>query len=281
MDFTLIQLENLYGTLLLFSLPVLAVIVTLEAQYFEKPRAGKLGYESADTWMNFKLYGWDVLMRVLVTGLVLLAYGWAYTHRLLEIPLDAWWGWVLLFFAEDLTFYWFHRHSHGVGILWASHVNHHSSPRFNLSTAFRQTPTPFLPYLYWWPLCLIGFHPTAVALAALCSQFYQFWIHTEAIGRLGIFDHWLNTPSNHRVHHGSNPEYADRNFGGWLMVWDRLFGTWQPELPDVPVRYGLREQPELKTVWEASFHEWRRLLHRLRQSRTLPEAMRCIFGPPG
>ena len=149
--------------------------------------------------------------------------------------------WIALFFADDLAYYWFHRVSHESRVFWASHVVHHSSQHYNLSTALRQTWVPMTYFPFWLPLPLLGFPVWMVLLAQAWSLIYQFWIHTERINRLPrLLEAVLNTPSHHRVHHGMNHQYLDKNYGGILIIWDRLFGTFEPE--DERVQYGLTKQ---------------------------------------
>jgi len=187
---------------------------------------------------------------------------------------------VLLFFAEDFTYYWYHRASHEVRFLWAAHENHHSSERYNLSTALRQSwTTPFTEMLFYWPLPLLGFHPTMLLTQKAVSLLYQFWIHTELIDRLGAAERLFNTPSNHRVHHGSNLEYLDRNHGGILIVWDRLFGTFEPER--ARVRYGLTKRLESFNPLTIAFHEWSALARDVRRADSWRARLAYVFAPPG
>lgn len=151
----------------------------------------------------------------------------AYEHRVLDLgALGA--SWVILFVAEDVCYYWFHRSHHEVRLLCAAHVNHHSSRHYNLSTALRQVVlTPLTGPLFWAPLALVGFPPHMILTMQAISLLYQFWLHTASIGKLGVLEDVFNTPSHHRVHHGTNVAYLDRNHGGVLIVWDRLFGTFE------------------------------------------------------
>ena len=169
-------------------------------------------------------------------------------YELTPLRLDPgdWWVWVLLFFADDFSYYWFHRISHESRFFWASHVVHHSSTHYNLSTALRQTwvPMTYLPFWLWMPA--VGFEPWMVLLAQAWSLIYQFWIHTERITRLPRPLEWvLNTPSHHRVHHGSNEVYLDKNYGGILIIWDRLFGTYAARGRAGPLRAD-QEHPHLQ-----------------------------------
>ena len=162
---------------------------------------------------------------------------------------------MLLFFADDLSYYWFHRISHESRVFWASHVVHHSSQHYNLSTALRQTWVPMTYFPFWLWLPLVGFPVWMVLLAQAWSLIYQFWIHTERIVRLPRpFEYVLNTPTHHRVHHGSNHVYLDKNYGGILIIWDRLFGTFIGE--GERVRYGLTKNIETFNPVRVAFHEY-------------------------
>jgi sterol desaturase/sphingolipid hydroxylase (fatty acid hydroxylase superfamily) len=187
---------------------------------------------------------------------------------------------VLLFFAEDFCYYWFHRFHHEVRFFWAAHVNHHSSRYFNLSTALRQSwTTPITGPIFWVPLALLGFHPFMILTAQAVSLIYQFWIHTELIGRLGPLERVLNTPSHHRVHHGANVEYLDRNYAGILIVWDRLFGSFEPER--APVDYGLTKNIRTFNPVQIAFHEWQGMFRDVLRARSWREAAQFLLQPPG
>ena len=170
-----------------------------------------------------------------------------------------WLAWPVCFVLDDLAYYWFHRSAHRVRWFWASHVVHHSSQHYNLSTALRQTWTGFLSlaFLFRLPLFLVGFEPAMVFFCAGLNLVYQFWIHTEVVGRLPrAVEAVMNTPSHHRAHHGRNPRYLDTNYAGVFIVWDRLFGTFEAERDDDAPRYGLVAQLGDFNVVKAAFHEW-------------------------
>jgi len=237
------------------------------------------GYERRDTFASLAMgIGNRVIYAVI--GAALLAFQLAlYEHRLFDLGWS-WWVWVICFFAEDFTYYWFHRCSHEVRFLWAAHENHHSSERYNLSTALRQSwTTPFTTALFYWPLSLLGFHPLMVMTCTVVSLLYQFWIHTEVIDRIGWFERFFNTPSHHRVHHGSNVEYLDRNHAGILILWDRLFGTFEPE--GAPVRYGLTKNIHSFNLLTIAFHEWEAIARDVRRAANWRIALGYIFMPPG
>jgi sterol desaturase/sphingolipid hydroxylase (fatty acid hydroxylase superfamily) len=211
---------------------------------------------------------------------VVAAYVAIYELTPLRLDPGDWWVWVLLFFADDLSYYWFHRVSHESRAFWASHVVHHSSRHYNLSTALRQTwvPMTYLPFWLWMPA--VGFEPWMVLLAQSWSLIYQFWIHTERIRRLPQpLEAILNTPSHHRVHHGSNEQYLDRNYGGILIVWDRLFGTYEPE--GERVRYGLTTQLRTHRPIQVAFHEYIAMWHDLKRARRWRDKLGVVFRGPG
>src|ERR1700760_421088 len=196
----------------------------------------------AATWMHQDLFEWKDTAASLTMGIgnviiglftkVLLFASYSFVHRFAIFNIGyQWWAWLLLFFAEDFTYYVFHRSSHECRFFWASHVVHHSSQRYNLGTALRQTWTGGISFsfVFWLWLPLIGFPPIMLMTMQAISLLYQFWIHTELIRWLGPLESFLNTPSHHRVHHASNLRYLDRNHAGTLIIWDRLFGTFEPE----------------------------------------------------
>lgn len=152
---------------------------------------------------------------------------------------NSWLVWVVAFIAYDFFYYWNHRMGHEMNILWASHVVHHSSEEYNLTTALRQTGTGFLSFIFYLPLAILGFDPLIILTVGALNLVYQFWVHTRHVGKLGWFEWWFITPSNHRAHHAQNSVYIDKNYGGVFIVWDRLFGTYQEELDDDPVIFGI------------------------------------------
>ena len=219
---------------------------------------------------------------LLTGGAAAVAAIFVYQHRLFDIPMTAVWAWVVIFLAEDLTYYWFHRLSHERRFWWAAHVNHHSSQHYNLSTALRQTWTGGVAgtWALWLPLAFLGFPPAMIAIQKGISLVYQFWIHTETIGRMPRwFEAVFNTPSHHRVHHARNPRYLDRNYAGILIVWDKLFGTFQPELDEEACRYGIVKNLGDFNLVRVAFHEWAAMITDvLRHPR---HALGYVFGPPG
>jgi len=263
-----------------WAVPFFLATLALEmlAARLDPERAGR-GYEWRDTATSLSLGLANVAVSAAVKfasmGLFLLAW----RFRVFDIP-SAWWAWLLLFFAEDLCYYAYHRAGHQVRVFWAAHVNHHSSTHYNLSTALRQSwTTPLTGPIFWLPLALLGFHPVMILTQQAISLVYQFWLHTEFIRSLGPLEQVFNTPSHHRVHHGRNIEYLDRNYGGILIIWDRLFGTFEPER--APVDYGLTKNLETFDPIQVGFHEWVAMIRDVRRARGVREALERIFRPPG
>jgi sterol desaturase/sphingolipid hydroxylase (fatty acid hydroxylase superfamily) len=264
-------------TLLYLAIPAFLVLLVGEALAV-RGRPVK-GYEARDTATSLGLGVANVVISAGVKVGVFGLYLWVYQFRLFDLP-AAWWTWVLLFFAEDLCYYAFHRAGHEVRFFWAAHVNHHSSRYYNLSTALRQSwTTPLTGPLFWLPLPLLGFHPAMIAIAQAVSLIYQFWLHTELIDRLGPLERVFNTPSHHRVHHGRNVEYLDRNYGGILIVWDRLFGSFEPER--APVDYGLTKNIETFHPLKVAFHEWAALGRDVLAAGSLRDRIALLCKPPG
>lgn len=240
-------------------------------------------------------YGWKVTVSNLVVaigrlaseaatkGLVVAVYVAAWQHRLFDIRMDRWESWVALALVVDFAYYWLHRYSHEIRWMWALHSVHHSARQITFSVAYRLGWTNLVsgPWLFLIPVCWIGFDPRAVGLMYAANLLYQFWLHTETIPKLGLLEKFLNTPSNHRVHHAINPEYLDRNYGGVLIIWDRLFGTYCEEKDAVPREYGLVRQIDTLNPIKIAFAEWVAMLRDVISARSVREVAGYLFGPPG
>ena len=243
-----------------FAIPGFVLLILAE-MVWAKQRAPQT-YEPRDTLTSLVLGVGSTASGALTGGLIYAAALWLYQYRPITIGW-AWWAWAACFVLDDLAYNWAHRLGHRVRWFWASHINHHSSQHYNLSTALRQTWTGFiaLSFLFRIPLALFGFHPAMLATCAGFNLIYQFWIHTEAIDRMPRwFEAVMNTPSHHRVHHATNPVYLDRNYAGVFIVWDRLFGSFQPELEGERIRYGIIKQLGSFAIFSSVFHEWIALL---------------------
>ncbi len=233
------------------------------------------GYDPRDTATSLSMGLGNLVINIGWKLVIVAVYSAVYELTPLRVPSDAWWAWLLLFFADDLTYYWFHRISHEVRVFWAAHVTHHSSEHYNLSTALRQTWVPMTALPFWIPLALIGIKPWMIVLEQSISLTYQFFIHTERVGRLPApVELVLNTPSHHRAHHGSNQVYLDRNYGGILIVWDRLLRTFQGETE--AVRYGLTKNLSTHNPARVAFHEYAAIARDVRTAR-----LGYVFGGPG
>ena len=240
-------------------------------------------YELRDTFASIAM-GLGSLVFGTAAGLVIVAvYFWVYQHALFDAG-DAWWVFVASFVATDLGYYWAHRLSHERRWMWAEHVNHHSSQHFNLSTAVRQSWTGLvsLNWIFYLPITALGVHPAILLFSKGLNLTYQFWVHTEMIGRLPRTLEWLLvTPSHHRVHHAVNPRYLDANYGGVFILWDRLFGSFTQEQDSDPPRYGIVGNLGTFHPLKIAFHEWWALAGDLVRARSLKEAWGYMWGPPG
>ena len=223
----------------------------------------------------------DLLFRVVYIGI--LAH--VFQYRLFEFMHPAVY-WILLILAEDFLYYWLHRFDHEVRFFWAVHVTHHSSEQMNFTVGFRSSVfQPLYRFLYFIPLAWIGFHPLDIIFIYSATQIWGIFVHTELINKMGWLENFLVTPSHHRVHHASNPKYLDRNLGMFLIIWDKMFGTFQPELEEKeyqPVKYGLTKPLEKETPVSIIFHEWTSIGKDIsRKDIGWKEKWWYVFGPPG
>jgi sterol desaturase/sphingolipid hydroxylase (fatty acid hydroxylase superfamily) len=268
------------SNLVLYSIPAFIVLIALEILWARR-HPEILGYERRDTIASLSMGILNVGVSAGAKLLSIPLFALLYQHRVLDLGQPTlWWSWVILFFGEDFCYYWFHRTHHEVRLLWAVHVNHHSSERYHLATALRQPLlTPFTGPIFWAPLALAGFPPWMILTAQAWSLLYQFWLHTESIRRLGPLEWILNTPSHHRVHHGANLPYLDKNHAGILIIWDRMFGTFAPE--QERVKYGLTKNIESFNLVTISFHELIAIARDVRRAPGLRAKLGYMFAPPG
>lgn len=272
------------SNLVLYSIPAFIVLLLLELAWSRRAQRAKRdirGYYTKDTIASLSMG----LINVVIAGgakfLSIPFFAILYEHRVVDVvEATGGWAWVILLVVEDHSYYWFHRMHHEVRLLWACHVNHHSSQYYNLSTALRQAVlTPISGPIFWAPLPLIGFPPWMVLTAQAWSLLYQFWLHTEAIGTLGPLEWVMNTPSHHRVHHGKNVEYLDKNHAGIFILWDRLFGTFAPERARVV--YGLTKDIETYNPLRIGFHEFAAIGRDVAKAPTIGAKLGYMFMPPG
>jgi sterol desaturase/sphingolipid hydroxylase (fatty acid hydroxylase superfamily) len=250
-------------------------------EWWRTERAGEALYRWQDTLANAVLallhQGSDMLALLLLMPFFL----WLHQFRLLDIELSVTTV-ALAFVLQDFLYYWFHRASHHIRWLWASHVVHHSSRHMNFSTALRQSLMYPLSgmWLFWTPMILLGFAPVVVFAVVAINLAFQFFVHTQSVRRLGALEWLFNTPSHHRVHHACNPAYIDKNFAGVLIIWDRLFGTYVPERDDEPCRYGITEDFTSDNPLIITFYEWRRMLQDALTAHSLRQLAASLFGAP-
>ena len=264
-----------------FAVPGFVALVLIEMLWQRRRKAD--AFCPADTRTSMLLGLGNSVAAILFGGLAFAAAMGLWRFRLATVPWT-WWAWGLCFVLDDLSYYWVHRWGHRIRFMWASHVVHHSSRFYNLSTALRQTWTGFfgIGLLAKLPLLLAGFHPAMIAFCGAINLIYQFWIHTEAIRR---FPPWveavMNTPSHHRVHHATNPRYLDRNYAGVFIVWDKLFGSFEPERDDEACTYGLVKQIGHFNVVKAAFHEWVAMARDVWAAQGLRQKWTAFYAPPG
>lgn len=242
---------------------------------------GERKFEVKDSLINYSLVAMQFWLGVVGKALfIVTALDWIYRHGLKLIP-ETWWAGVILFLGIDLGYYWFHRLSHRVRFLWAIHESHHSSELMNLSVALRQPPLePWFDWPFFIALAWVGFSAHAILTMYAFNLFYQFFIHTELIGKLPRWvEWWLNTPSHHRVHHGVNLQYIDRNYAGVLIIWDRVFGSFEPEIE--PVKYGVLHPVRSGNPIYVAFHLWADIVSDVLKPSSLMVKLKMIFAPPG
>lgn len=217
----------------------------------------------------------------LVKIVVLIVFYAIYQFRIFDLGFH-WWTFVLLFFADDLSFYLHHRSCHQIRLFWAAHINHHSSTNYNLAVALRQSwGELFHKYIWWTWMPLVGFNPVLVLCMMSISLIYQYFLHTEIVKKTGFFEYFLNTPSHHRVHHAVNTRYLDRNHGAILIIWDKMFGTFQEERADEPVIYGITTNIDTYNPLKIASHEYINLWNDVKRAPGFKNKIKYIFMPPG
>lgn len=264
-----------------YLLLLFALLMALECLWLRW--RGRAGYDWRESAVSTAIAAGNALLRPLTAQLVVLPLlGQAHAHRAFAWRFDGPGDFVLLLLLADLAYYGFHRASHAVRWLWATHSVHHSTRHFNLSAAYRLGWTDLFSggWLLLLPLVWLGVPPLAAVAAFALNLLFQFFLHTEAVGRLGWLEYVFNTPAHHRLHHASNDGLRDRNFGGVLIVWDRLFGTYAEAPAGTTLRYGGLDPAARHDVLGVVFGEWQRLWRDLRNTRGLRRRLRLAFGRP-
>lgn len=269
--------------LILISTPVYAIMIGAEVllTHLQHRRAYTVKDSVANLYLMLLNGGIDLAFRVVYLAVLQYCFlhaAWQWEYGFVY--------WAMLFLAEDFIFYWLHRFDHQVRFFWATHVTHHSSEQLNFSVGFRSSVfQPLYRFIYFIPLALAGFKPLDIVFMYSATQIWGILLHTELIYKMGWLEYVLITPSHHRVHHASNPRYLDKNLGMCLVVWDKLFGTFQPELPPSayqPIKYGLTKNLESPNAVTIVFHEWMQMWKDVFQKNiTLRQRLGYLFGPPG
>lgn len=264
---------------IVLSIPVFFILIGVEVIIAKLRKSG--WYRFNDAVSNISCGIAQQITGVFSKTVLIVGYVYLYDHfRLLEVP-DHFLSWILLFIGVDFFYYWFHRYAHEVSLLWGTHIVHHQSEEYNLSVALRQSSFQgFFSMFFYLPLAIIGFNPVAFVTVNAFQTLYQFWIHTKAIDKLPAwFEFIFNTPSHHRVHHGRNPKYIDKNHGGTLIIFDRMFATFQPE--EEEVIYGVTKPlASWNPVW-ANFDWYADMWQDLKRDMRWPDRIRLIFNKPG
>jgi len=274
-------MDTTYGRAVALAVPVFITLIVVE--FLLDRIRGTRYYHFADSVNSLSCGIVSTGMRVFFAFLGGFVYQWLLQHAApFHLPANSWLTWMFAFVAYDLCYYWQHRLGHTVGLFWASHSVHHQSEEFNLTTALRQPGTgAFTNWIFYIPMALCGVPLGVFALVGLVQLFYQFWPHTRHIARLGLMDRWVQTPSNHRVHHAQNDIYLDKNYVGVFLIWDHIFGSFQEELDSEPCIYGVRGQlKSWNPVW-ANLHYWWLMALDSWRAATWRDKLYVWIAPPG
>jgi sterol desaturase/sphingolipid hydroxylase (fatty acid hydroxylase superfamily) len=266
---------------IVYAIPVFFVLMALEmaVAHRRRQRVYRLGDTISSVGLGAVSQVTGLYSKAISFGIYVLVFQ---SLALFQLPVDAWWVWVAGLVLYDFCYYWNHRLGHEVALFWAAHVVHHQSEDFNLGTALRQSSSGFLAgWIFYVPMALLGFPPLVFVVVALIDLLYQYWIHTEQIGKLGWFDRVFASPSNHRVHHGVNQRYLDKNYGGILILWDRLFGTFEEERDDDPVVYGTRKPLQSHDPIWANVEVYAALARISWRTARVADKIRVWLKPPG
>jgi len=263
--------------LIIISTPVYFLIIGLEILLTHLQH--RKSYTVKDTFTNLYLMllnsGIDLAFRIVY--LAVLQYFFLHAALHWQHPVMYW---VVLLLAEDFLYYWLHRFDHEIRFFWAIHVTHHSSEHFNFTTGFRSSVfQPLYRFVYFIPLAWIGFKPADIAFMYSATQIWGIFVHTELVHKMGWFERLFVTPSHHRVHHGQNHQYIDRNMGMFLIIWDKMFGTFEPE--GEKVVFGVTKPPLTNTPGDMVLHEFRNMIADVKRAPDFRSKMMYIFGPPG
>lgn len=264
-----------------YSIGVPIILALIFFEVFISNWQSKSFYKAGDTYCTSGLLFGNIIMGFVIKSSIVAFHFVLYEYRFFDLmsSMPIWLLWVLTFILIDLVFYIYHRLSHRVRFLWTVHMSHHSSEEMNFAVSFRQAwfgPISKIPFFMVLPI--LGLDPLMIAVAGVVSTLWGVVGHTQIIGKLGPLEWVFNTPSHHRVHHGSNPEYIDKNYGNLFIIWDRIFGTFEPE--NKPVEYGLVNNVNTFNPIKITFMGWEKLFKDIRNSESFKETIGLIFGPP-
>jgi sterol desaturase/sphingolipid hydroxylase (fatty acid hydroxylase superfamily) len=267
--------------IIVLATPIFLLLIVIE--FAVGIKRGNNTYRLNDSINSIGLGVLSQIMGVFTKLLTLGIYTAVYASAALwQLPVGEWWVWLLGLLLYDLLYYWHHRFGHTCALFWAAHVVHHQSEDYNLSTALRQSSSSWLAgWIFYLPMAVLGFPPLVFGVVALIDLLYQYWVHTQQIGKLGWFDRVFCSPSNHRVHHAVNDEYLDKNYGGILIVWDRLFGSFKEEDERNPPVYGTRSPLRSWNPLWANLQVYADLLADSWRARSWADKCRVWLKPPG
>ena len=263
---------------IILSIPVFFILIGLELLVDKLRKKSNYRFNDAITNISCGIgeQVTGVFFKLAIVGLYTLLFE---HYAFFKTPVN-WTTGIILFISVDFFYYWFHRYSHVINLFWGGHVVHHQSEEYNLSVALRQGWfQKFFSFGFYLPLALIGFDAVQFITVSSLVTLYQFWIHTKNINKMGVLEYVLNTPSHHRVHHGVNPKYIDKNHAGTLIIWDRMFGTFQEE-EEEPI-YGITHPINTWDPLSANLHHWKQMYHGLKQMQGLKDKLKYTFMPPG
>ena len=264
----------------LLSIPLTFLLICIEL--YVGYRQQQKYYSYVDTRDNILLGILFAGVEALLGGACLLMLMAVNNHGVHLVPTNIFVYWLSLYLLEDLIYYTMHYLDHHVRILWAGHITHHSSDKFNFSVGVRAAIfEPVEKFFFFIPLALVGYRPIDILLIYILSQTYGTLAHTRLIKKMGFLEYFLVTPSHHRVHHAKNIKYLDKNFGMTIILWDKLFGTFQKEDEAHPIEFGIRKDTPYKSFMDVVTYEIKQIIKDTRQPLAIKQKLKYLFGPPG
>lgn len=262
--------------------PLFGLFILIELYLTHKHNQEDVYNDAKDTFTNLGMGVGSLVVGVFTKAIEFIIYSFFNQYALFHIEISQWYAWLILLFADDFVYYWFHRMAHEVRFFWGSHSVHHSSEKYNFAVALRQTwIDPFYNFIFWIPLAIIGFPAMMMLTMKSAAKIYGFFCHTTTVKKLGFLEYFMCTPSHHRVHHAVNVKYLDRNHGNIFIIWDKLFGTFQEELDNEPPVYGLTENIKSYNLLNVVSREYTALLKDVKRAPDFKTKIKYLFMPPG